>query len=214
MIPAATKRDVHTGVLLTALLLFVAITGPNALAANEAARGMFVVANPNLRGTWFSQTVILLIQHDALGSVGVIINRPTDLAPADLLPDVAGAGRLPGTLYLGGPVERYAVTLLVRSKAPPDDAAHVFGDVYASGSRELLLDIIHGEDSSNRVRLYAGYAGWTPGQLDAEIARGSWTILPANEDLVFSSAPDEIWELLEPSSRPIIVRRDDGIARL
>jgi len=104
--------------------------------------------------------------------------------------------------------------LLVRSKAPPDDAAHVFGDVYASGSRELLLDIIHGEDSSNRVRLYAGYAGWTPGQLDAEIARGSWTILPANEDLVFSSAPDEIWELLEPSSRPIIVRRDDGIARL
>lgn len=209
-----TAASTCAGRRLAALLACLFIIAAAARADNEPAQGMFLIANPELRGTWFSQTVILLIQHDALGTVGVIINRPTEMTAADLLPDVAGVAQLQGKLYLGGPVERYGVTMLVRSDAPPADAEHVFADVYASGSQQLLSDVVRGGESAARLRLYAGYAGWAPGQLDAEITRGSWTVVPASEQLVFSDEPATIWKRLVPSPRPMIVRRAGGGAYL
>lgn len=200
--------------LLVAVLACLFVGAALARDQNEPARGMFLIANPELRGTWFSQTVILLIQHDRFGTVGVIINRPTDMTAADLWPETAGLSQLQGNLYLGGPVERDGVTMLVRSEAPPADAEHVFADVYASGSEQLLVDIVRGGESADRVRLYAGYAGWSPGQLDAEVARGSWTVMQASEKIVFADDPAVIWDQLVPSTRPIIVWRASSGAYL
>ena len=133
------------------------------------------------------------------------------MPPADLLPDVAGLARFQGNLFIGGPVEGYGVMMLVRSDEAPREAEHVFANVYASGSQDLLRDLIDSGDSAHRVRLYAGYAGWVPGQLDAEIRRGSWTVVAAAEKYVFSSDPGGVWERLVPPSQPIIVRRADSI---
>lgn len=199
--------------MLAFLCAALSVAASPARADDEPATGMFLIANPELTGSWFSKTVILLIQHDPLGTVGVIINRPTDTAPADLMPEIDGIGNLTSTLYLGGPVERYGVTMLVRSAAPPEDAEHVFADVYASGSQQLLLEIINGDESTDRIRLYAGYAGWTPGQLNQEIERGSWTVVPASEKFVFASDPGEVWKRLAPPSKPIIVRGPGNIVR-
>ena len=88
--------------------------------------------------------------------------------------------------------------MLVRSDEAPSEAEHVFDNVYASGSQDLLRDLVQSGESADRVRLYAGYAGWVTGQLDAEIRRGSWTIVAAAEKYVFSSDPGGVWERLVP----------------
>lgn len=183
------------------------------IAAPTPAQGMLLVASPDMRGTWFARSVILLIQHDEFGTVGLVINRPTEMAPADLLPEITGLTNLHGKLYIGGPVEGYGVMMLMRSDTPPADAEHVFADVYASGSPELLDDILQRDDAAKRLRLYAGYAGWVPGQLDAEIRRGSWIVVPADEKHVFSRDPERIWERLVPAREPIIVMRHGGPER-
>ncbi|NND36252.1 MAG: hypothetical protein HKN81_03865 [Gammaproteobacteria bacterium] len=193
---------------LAATLLVTGFAPMIAVAAPAPAQGMLLVASPDMRGTWFARSVILLIQHDESGTVGLVINRPTEMAPADMLPEVSGLANLRGKLYIGGPVERYGVMMLVRSDSPPDDGEHIFADVYASGSTELLDEVLRRKDAPARLRLYAGYAGWVPGQLDAEIRRGSWLVVPAERGYVFSSDPDEIWDLLAPASKPIIVRRN------
>lgn len=194
------------------LLVLTAICAP--VPAAEPAQGKLLVATPEMNGSWFAEAVILLVQHDDFGSVGLIVNRRTDMAPADLLPSIAELRELQSKLYIGGPVARHGVMMLVKSDEPPGDAEHVFANVYASGSQELLRDMAGNGDSADRVRLYAGYAGWVPGQLEAEIRRGSWIVVPAAENLVFSSDPDGVWDSLAPSSRPIIVQRADAPTRL
>jgi len=214
MITAAKTRVArdHAGTRAWLAGLLLALMTATATAA-APSQGMLLIANPDMRGTWFAKSVILLIQHDEFGSVGLVINRPTDMAPADALPDVAGLGQFQGHLYIGGPVEGYGVMMLVRSNEAPSDAEHVFANVYASGSQELLRDLVRRGESADRIRLYAGYAGWVPGQLDTEIRRGSWTVVAAAEKHVFSADPGRVWERLAPPSQPIIVRRADDVTR-
>ncbi len=201
--------------LVTGLLVLSLISGSLPASADQPPeRGMFLVATPDLGNSGFSRSVILLIQHDADGTMGLIINQRTNFDPAILLPDIEGLARFGGSLYAGGPVATYGVMMLVKSGVPPGDAAHVFADVYASGSKELLLDIVKRGDAANRVRLYAGHAGWLAGQLDEEIERGSWIVTPANESLVFSGDPDSVWKHLSPTTRPIIVQQGKRKLRL
>lgn len=210
MITAATTRVARISGRAWLLGMLLALTGTVAPAA-QPAQGMLLIASPDMGGSWFEKTVVLLIQHDEFGSVGLVINRPTDMAPVEVLPDIAGLGQFRGKLYVGGPVEAYAVMMLIRSDRVPPDAEHVFDDVYASGSQELLREMVESGESAGRVRLYAGYAGWVPGQLEAEIRRGSWTVVTAAEQHVFSAEPGSIWKQLAPPTRPIIVRRAERV---
>lgn len=183
----------------------------SASAGPTPEQGMLLIANAEMRGSWFAEAVILLVQHDASGTVGIIVNRRTDARPADLLPEIEELARLQSGLYIGGPVEAHGLLMLVRSEGPPADAEHVFGNVYVSGSQPLLRQLLSRADSADRVRLYAGYAGWVPGQLDAEIGRGSWTVIPATESAVFATDPNDVWQRLRPPARRLIVRRDAAI---
>lgn len=200
--------------LAAAGLIVLGSTAPFGLpsAANPStdrpARGTFLVATQELQDSGFSETVVLLVQHDQFGTMGLIINQPSDVGLDLMLPDVGNLGGFNEKLYIGGPVATYGIILLVKSAAALDDAEHVFGKVYVSGSHELLLQIINHGDAPSRVRLYAGHAGWSPGQLDREITRGSWQIMPANESMIFADEPDKVWRKLAPRQRPMIVRVD------
>lgn len=171
-------------------------------AAEEPAPGMFLIATRDLTGSGFSESVILLIQHDENGTMGLVINQPTDVDLATIVPEVSD--KVFSTIYLGGPVATYGIILLIKSARPLSDADHVFGNIYASGSRTLLLDLLDREDAGNSIRLYAGHAGWFPGQLDYEIRRGSWYVVPAIEAMIFDEEPLEIWRKLVPPAEPII----------
>jgi putative AlgH/UPF0301 family transcriptional regulator len=95
--------------------------------------------------------------------------------------------------------------MLVQSARTPANAEHVFGNVYTSGDPELLSQLIGSGTFETEVRLYAGHAGWMPGQLDAEIRRGSWFTVPARTDFIFSTQPRHIWQqLIDVNDRLIV----------
>lgn len=176
------------------------------LAGEEPAPGMFLIATRDLTGSGFSESVVLLIQHDENGTMGLVINQPTDIDLTTIVPEVSD--NVASRLYLGGPVATYGIMLLIKSGDSLSDAIHVFDNIYASGSRDLLLELLDKTGAELSIRLYSGHAGWSPGQLDYEIARGSWQVAAASERIIFSEEPLKIWQQLAPPSRPIIVRHD------
>lgn len=154
------------------------------------ARGKFLVANRSLEDPTFFEAVVLLVDYDDHGALGVVVNRPTDVPLTAALPEVKELRKRKDLVFLGGPVARDRMVLLLRAAAAPPQSVLLFDKVYATGSLAALRRSIgHGEG----VRAYAGYAGWGPGQLDAEVARGDWLIGPADGKAIFDDPPDGVW---------------------
>ena len=175
-------------------LLLLALLSSNATLAQAPAKGMLLVATPELRDPRFSETVLLLLHYGPEGAIGVAINRPTWVEPTAAFPDMESLGRYRGNLYIGGPVARANVLVLVRDAAIEfPDTEPVVDDVFVSADPEFLDEISPTANSDETLRLYAGHASWEAGQLDREIARGSWQVVPATADLVFAREPLELW---------------------
>ena len=159
------------------------------------ARGMFLVAAPALRDPNFAQTVVLLLEYDESGALGLVINRPTDASLHDVL-----VNPLPNSedcaVFVGGPVERRRLIALLRSAVAVDGAERLFDDVHASGSMDTLRRMLERDGGAADLHAYLGYAGWSPGQLDAEIARGDWLVTPADAASIFDTAPGDVWRNL------------------
>jgi putative transcriptional regulator len=174
-------------------------------AEEDLGKGKLLVATEVVRGRAFAESVILLLNYDETGAVGLVVNRPTEALPAQALPELAGLDRYEGTLYWGGPVELFTLRALLYSDAPPDNAVPIFDRVHLALLDENLLD---GASSNANLRFFVGYAGWAPGQLEQELAFGSWHIVAATEALVFADDPGGIWRrLLPPPVRRVSVDR-------
>lgn len=167
----------------------------------ELSKGKFLVASKQLRDPQFFETVVLLIEYDSQGAMGLVINRPTTVKLSEVLPEIEGLQKRSDTIYLGGPVAKNQLMLLIRTSSPPEGSHLVFKDVYLSSSQTIIEKMIDNPDTPERFRVYAGYAGWAPGQLDREVSRGGWHILQADEESVFDKTPAEVWpELIRRSS--------------
>ena len=169
-------------------------------------RGMFLVAGPRLLDPGFARTVVLLLEYDETGALGLVINRPTQLSLRDALVTPPPGSR-EHIVHTGGPVEHQRLLALLRSPDAVDDAQHLFGDVYASASFDTLRRMLEREGHAEDVRAYLGYAGWSPGQLDAELARGDWIVTPADAESIFDIPPGEVWEDLMRRNAGRWVRR-------
>ena len=177
----------------------LATRDPHAVNADTPARlgfrpqrGRFLVASPRLPDPRFAHTVVLLLEYDETGALGLVINRPTQLSLRDALvnPLPKSAGHV---VFSGGPVEHQRLIALLRSPAAVDGAEHVFGDVHASASMDTLRRMLERDGHAADVQTYVGYAGWSPGQLDAEIARGDWIVTPADAASIFDTPPGDVW---------------------
>ena len=157
------------------------------------ARGRFLIASSKLIDPNFSKTVVLLINYARHGAMGVIINRPSQIKLSTVLPDIKGLKQRPDTVYMGGPVARNQIILLVKSKTQPKESFHVFGNIYIGPNVTVIQQMIDRSDSKEAFRVYAGYAGWAAGQLDNEISRGDWHVLQADEEALFHKTPSKIW---------------------
>ena len=167
----------------------------------DLAKGKFLVASRDLGDPNFSETVILLLAYNQGGALGVVINRPTDVALSSLLPKVKGLQKRKDFVYLGGPVARTNVLLLAQSNTQPKDSQHVFADLYLVTNQATLKQIIDKMSVKTKVRAYIGYAGWSAGQLDMEVERGGWHIVPADTAHIFDKAAEDIW--------PELIRRGE-----
>ncbi len=173
------------------ILSALALAPPPRMAA--PGPGVFLVANPSIDGGPFRQSVVLLLAHGGEGTLGVIINRATEIPLSKVLTELDAGETGDPSLNFGGPVALDGLMFLFKSDDPPADARSVMGGVYFSGDRELLEKLLKRKEGRDRLKLYLGHAGWAPGQLQGEIARGSWTLIPADAFTVFQKSPEAIW---------------------
>jgi putative transcriptional regulator len=160
------------------------------------AKGRLLVAQRSVNDPRFAETVILLVAYSDQGAMGLIINRPTDVRLASALPKMKELRGCSDHVFVGGPVSPTAMLLLIRSDKAPDGAQLVFDDVYVSGKLDTLRKALRTSGKRHRLRAYAGYAGWGPGQLDREIARGDWAIGLADAGTVFDVPSGDMWQKL------------------
>jgi putative transcriptional regulator len=164
------------------------------IAASLGAQpnGIVLVAKPGLPDPNFSETVVLVTHTDEGNPVGVILNRPTTLKLADVAPRIRGASDFSEPLYSGGPVMREVLIALFRAETPPAEAAfEVLPGVYLTMHPATIEALI--AEHRTAVRLYAGFSGWAPPQLEAEIESGSWHVLRASEALALRRDTSGMW---------------------
>jgi putative transcriptional regulator len=177
-----------------ALLLVLLLAGERpANGAQDAASGIFLVAAPRLQDPNFRETVVLVTQPSRGGPYGVIINRPLEHKLGELFPRHEGLKARDDTIFLGGPVARQGLVFLVRAVEPPPEAVAVLRDVYLTGNIEWVNERLQMGDLATGLRVYAGHSGWARGQLQNEIGRGDWFVLPADPEAIFSKDPASIW---------------------
>jgi putative transcriptional regulator len=160
-------------------------------AVKALGAGKLLVAARGLPDPNFSESVILLADYSDQGAMGLIINRQTSVPVARLFRSLKPQSS--STLFAGGPVAADGVVGLLRSKTATADSRHVFADVYMIAKREPLESLIV-SSASSRFRLYLGYAGWGPRQLEREVLLGSWHVFKAEADLVFDPDPASLWQ--------------------
>ena len=154
--------------------------------ALDVAAGMLLVASPLLEDPNFHKTVVFLLQHDLEGAVGVVLNRPSQEPVESHLPEWAMRLEDPPVIFVGGPVDPAVAIGVVRSDRPADPTA-----LRGVGMVDLAGD--PAASTPGPVRVFSGYAGWGPGQLEAELAEGAWMVLGAYEDDVFTRDPVGLW---------------------
>jgi putative transcriptional regulator len=155
------------------------------------------VASPDLADPRFARTVVYLVRHDASGALGFVVNRPLGDMPLRVLMEqmgLSGAG-VEGAVRMqsGGPVESSAVYALHTSDWTREGTLAVQGG-FAVTARSDILEALARTQGPRRVIFLLGYAGWGPGQLEAEYRNGSWLRAPADETLVFGGDDDTKWE--------------------
>ncbi len=161
-------------------------------AFRKSLKGQLLLDNGKLEGSFFHRTVLLICEHNAEGAFGLVINRKTDRKVGKAL-----VANLPDflkeqPLYLGGPVQpRQAVSYLHADDYLPD--ANVLANLSVGQSLDDLQELADSFSPTRKLRIFAGYAGWSPGQLDDEMRRDTWLTHPASIELVFDPKPEELW---------------------
>ncbi len=156
-----------------------------------SCKGRLLVATPPLDDPNFDHTVVYVLEHHDDGAVGVVLNRPIGEPLPEQLERWEPYLSPPQELFSGGPVELDAMIALARLDGPTEGAwSPVVGDL---GSVDLAHDPLVVADRVVRLRVFQGYSGWGPLQLDAELAEGAWMVLPAEPADIFTLRPDDLW---------------------
>jgi putative transcriptional regulator len=156
----------------------------------DSVRGQLLVAGPALLDPNFWRTVVLIVEHNEDGALGLVLNRPSETSVGEAVPQLTELLDPAQALFIGGPVQPSAVIVLAEFEDPTDAALIAFDDVGVLGTgpseEQLSVGIRAG-------RAFLGHAGWGPGQLDGELERGDWILEPAKLEDAFSSEARRLW---------------------
>jgi putative transcriptional regulator len=171
---------------------------------HKSLQGQLLLDGGKLHGSFFHRSVVLICQHDEEGAFGLILNRSSDSKVGQAL--VANVSEIikGQPLFVGGPVQTGTLSFLYSDTFVPQ--ANVMPNLSLGHSLDALMDLSESCSSTQKLKLFAGYSGWTAGQLDQEMARKDWLTYPASIDLVFYPEPGRLWKE--------ILRRKDDRSRL
>lgn len=154
-------------------------------------RGRLLVATPPLTDPNFDRTVVLLLEHGAEGALGIVLNRPTDASLATVLPEWERYASEPGVVFSGGPVATEAVIALARGGN--EGAPGWVSILDEIGTIDVGGDPLDLQFPLPALRIFVGYAGWSDGQLEAEIEQDAWFVVPTRRDDPFTGDPEHLW---------------------
>ena len=157
----------------------------------ESLRGKLILASPTLIDPNFARTVVLIAEHTEEGAMGLVLNRPADSTVSDAVPDLAWLTDDDARVYVGGPVAETAVIVLAEFERPEMAGALIDDDLGFIGTDADDPEALEG--AIRRARVYAGHAGWGPGQLEEELAEEAWIVEPPRREEVFTDAPEDLW---------------------
>lgn len=190
---------------MAAIVLCSAVAVP-AQSTHDLGIGKLLVAKRDAPDSTFAETVILVVRYTHGGTVGLMLNRRTEVPVSRALDPLKGASGRSDPVFAGGPMELPNVLALLRSNAMPEGAEHITGKVYLVPTGELLEKTLEKQPDPADFRVYLGYCGWAPGQLENETGHGFWQVLNGSADMVFDSEPETLWSRL-------IERAEQRIAR-
>ena len=143
----------------------------------DSLRGKLLLASPTMADPNFSRSVVLIAEHTEEGAMGLVLNRPAETTVAEAVPDLAWLADSDANVFVGGPVAETAVIV-------EDDLGFIGAD--ADAPEQL-------DGAVRRARVFAGHAGWGPGQLEDELAEDAWIVEPPRREEVFTEEPDDLW---------------------
>ena len=170
---------------------------------SSSLKGRLLVATPALFDPNFRRTVVLVGEHGEEGAMGLVLNRPSELKVGDAVPPLAPVAGADSLVHVGGPVQPEAVLVLAEFADPSVAATLVVGDVGFASSEGELESV---GDAVRRARVFAGYSGWGPGQLESELEEESWLVEPAEGVDLFPAPGEDLFAA--------VLRRKGGTYRL
>src|SRR5580704_3413658 len=161
---------------------------------SEYLKGQLLLDSGQLSGSFFQRTVVLVCQHDAEGAFGLVLNRSSGNKLGEMI-----VADVPDTLkeqplFLGGPVQLSALSYLHSDDYLPE--ASVMPNLELGHSLDSLVELGESFSATKKVKMFAGYAGWSPGQLESEMKREAWLTHPASLELVFDADPVQLWRMI------------------
>jgi putative transcriptional regulator len=159
-----------------------------------AASSFLLVASKQMNDPRFRKTVLVVTSHGNTGPIGVIVNRPQDIKLDMIFPDYPKATDY--SLFYGGPAYPGEISYLVRGGEAVEGALTISSDIYLAYDMQTLEELLNGKRHYKDLRVMHGFASWAPGQLEFEIRRGGWYVLPLDEAVIFDRPPAQMWQEL------------------
>ena len=177
--------------------LFAAFPKQGLTSEEPSLKGQLLLASPGMGDPRFRRAVIVMVKHDKTGALGITINRPVGVRALATLLEALGKQAPPGagtvSLFAGGPVQPEAGFIVHSTEYERKETARVNEDVSVTSSLDVLADMASGKGPQKAIVAF-GYAGWAPGQLEAEVARDDWLLVAADPTLVFDTARERVWD--------------------
>ena len=183
-----------SGLLLCTLLISGSVTP--SVGDELQGLGFFLVASKDMKDPRFKEAVILVTPHHRGEVVGVVVNKPTETAVSKLFPKSELKDEHSRQLYFGGPLSMQSLLFLISSKKQPDASLRIFDNVFLSADSKALEQVLSHPKPFAGLRIFSGYAGWKPGQLETEVKKGYWLLREADTEILFNTEPGLIWQKL------------------
>lgn len=177
----------------------------------DLAAGKILVTTRGTLDPVFAESVVVLVRLDQNGALGLMLNRRSAVPISEALHDLPGAGAHSDPVFVGGPVELDTVFALTRAAHPPQGAMAVFGKIYLVTAKPDLEKALAEASGQGQLRIYLGYCGWGPHQLENEVMHGGWHIFNRSEDLTFDPQPATLWPRLVGKAESQVARTRRGV---
>lgn len=171
---------------------------------HKSLQGQLLLDGGKLQKSFFHRSVVLICQHDPEGAFGLILNRASDARVGEALVANVSPSLKAQPLFVGGPVQPGVLSYLHSDTFLPE--GNVMSNLSFGHSLDTLMDLSESFSSTQKLKLFTGYSGWSAGQLDQEMARHDWLVLPASLDMVFCAEPGQLWQQILRSQNDIKTR--------